>query len=44
MEQPNHQSDRLILEMEAPAPWRRQPGQKSKMFCYEQTKPTASPI
>jgi hypothetical protein len=40
--QPNHQTDRLILEMEAPAPWGRQPGRKSKAFCNEQLKSTAS--
>ena len=42
--QPGHRIDRLVLEMQAPAPWGRQPGRKSKVFCNEQTKPAASLI
>jgi hypothetical protein len=42
--QPNHQTDRLIPEMQAPAPWGRQPGRNSKVFCDEHMKLTASLI
>jgi len=42
--QPRRQIDRLTLKVEAPAPWRRLPGPKSKVFWNEQTKSTASLI
>jgi len=42
--QPNHQTDHLIPEMEAPAPWGRQPGRMLKVLWNEQLKSTASLI